>query len=213
MNNLPAIAVIGAGNVGGGLGTTLSRAGYPVTFGVRPGRDIAELLTGCGDQASSTDPAAAAAAADVVFLAVPASSAIEAATSLGDLTGKVVVDCNNPLRWENGPVWNPPHEGSLAQAIAAAVPGARVVKAFNTFGAEFHADPALGGSGVDVPIATDDDDARAMIHAIAVRAGFTPVDVGPLRNAALLENLAMIWIHLAMVGGRGRNFAFKLVER
>ena len=51
------------------------------------------------------------------------------------------------------------------------------------------------------------------MSAIATKAGFTPIDVGPLRNAALLESLAVLWIHLAMKGGQGRHVAFKLLER
>ncbi len=49
--------------------------------------------------------------------------------------------------------------------------------------------------------------------SIALKAGFTPSDVGPLRNAALLESLAVLWIHLAVKGGQGRQVAFKLLKR
>ncbi|MCA9708889.1 MAG: hypothetical protein KDK70_23795, partial [Myxococcales bacterium] len=104
-------------------------------------------------------------------------------------------------------------EGSNSAALAAALPGARVIKAFNTFGAEFHADPSLPGGGADVPIAGDDAEARQRVADLAESAGFTPIDAGPLRNAAVLENVAMLWIHLATVGGHGRSGAFKLVSR
>lgn len=207
------VAIIGAGNVGGNLGARLSNAGVAVKFGVKPGKDLGALLARSKD-ATVDDAAAAAAWGDVVFLAVPGSVAVEVAGSLAkSLEGKVVVDCNNPLVWKEGPVWNPPSEGSLAAAIAKAAPGARVVKAFNTFGAEFHADPKLGGEGVQVFIAADDADAKKLVSEVATQGGFSPVDAGPLRNAAVLENLAMLWIHLATVGGRGRNFAFAMRER
>jgi predicted dinucleotide-binding enzyme len=209
----PRIAIIGAGNVGGALGTRLCASGYDVTFGVRPGSDVGDLLERCGGRARTATPAEAAAAADVVFVAVPGNVAVEAARALGDLSGKVLVDCNNALRWDNGPVWAPPPEGSLAAALARAVPGARVVKAFNTFGAEFHADPRLGGGGASVPMAGDDAAAKATVADIARRAGFDPLDAGPLRNAGVLENMAMLWIHLAMVGGHGRQIAFRLEKR
>src|SRR5688572_5618501 len=136
------IAVIGAGNVGGGLGARLSHAGFPVRFGVREPNGAADALERAAKTASASDPAEAATWADVVFLAVPGSVALEVARSLAPrLRDKIVVDCNNPLTWKEGPVWNPPPEGSLAAAIAAAAPGARVVKGFNTFGAEFHTNP------------------------------------------------------------------------
>lgn len=207
------IAIIGTGNVGGALAVRLARAGYAVRLGAREGKDLSPLVAEAGPNARQDTLAGAAAAASVVILAVPGNAVVEAATALGDLGGKVVVDATNPVAWSGGPVWAPPAEGSNAATLAAALPGAHVIKAFNTFGAEFHADPALPGGPVDVQIAGDDATARSTVGAIAQRAGFTPIDVGPLRNAALLESLAVLWIHLATVGGRGRNAAWKLVAR
>jgi predicted dinucleotide-binding enzyme len=156
----------------------------------------------------------AAAKGDVVFLAVPGKVALEVARSLAPrLAGKVVVDCNNPLTWSEGPVWAPPPEGSLAQAIAKAAPGARVLKGFNTFGAELHAEPGLTGAPTDVFLAGDDLEAKQTVAGLAERAGFRTVDAGPLRNASVLENVAMLWIHLAMVGGHGRQFFLGMHRR
>jgi 8-hydroxy-5-deazaflavin:NADPH oxidoreductase len=209
-----AVAVIGVGNVGANLGRRLCASGTRVRFGVRPGKEVTGLIAECGSMASAHLPDEAASGAPVVFLAVPGSAAVQAATALGDLTGKVLVDCNNPLRWDAGPVWTPPPEGSLAQAIQKALPGARVVKGFNVFGAEFHADPKLAGNGaVDVFLASDDADAKQAVSLIGERAGFVMVDAGPLRNASVLENVAMLWIQLATVGGKGRTFAFKMASR
>ncbi len=208
------VAIIGAGNVGCGSGARISKSGFPVRFGVKEGTDAKDVLTRCAPDASATDPASAAAWADVVFMAVPGNVAVEVAKGLAkSLEGKIVVDCNNPLVWKEGPVWNPPPEGSLAAAIAKAAPGARVVKGFNQFGAEFHADPSLPGGGANVFLAADDADAKKMVSDVAAKSGFRPVDSGPLRNAAVLENVAMLWIHLAMVGGHGRNWAFTMVGR
>jgi hypothetical protein len=202
------VAIIGAGNVGGGLGIRLSNSGLPVKLGVRPGTDVKAVLDACKD-ATAVSPEEAAAWGDVVFLAVPGTVALDVARSLaGALAGKVVVDCNNPLVWKEGPVWTPPPEGSLAAAIAAAVPGARVVKGFNTFGAEFHKDPGRAGVAAQVFLAGDDVAAKKLVTDVATTAGFRAVDAGPLRNAAVLENLAILWIHLATVGGQGRDFTF-----
>lgn len=208
------VAVIGAGNVGGGLGATLSKAGWPVKFGLKdPTKDTKDLLARC-QNAEVADAASAAAWGDLVFLAVPGAAALQVATSLAkELAGKVVVDCNNPLTWKEGPVWNPPPEGSLAAAIAKAAPGARVVKGFNTFGAEFHADPNHAGVPAQVFIAGDDAAAKGLVTAVATKAGFRVVDSGPMRNAAVLENVAMLWIHLALAAGKGRNFTFVMQEK
>lgn len=208
------IAIIGVGNVGGNLGVRLARSGFPVRFGVRPGSDVKALLERCGGQAQAGSVQEVAAWADVVFFAVPATAAVTAAREAGDLTGKVGVDCNNPVGFDaSGPTVAPVPEGSITAALAKAVPGARWVKAFNTFGAEFHGDPALSGMAVDVQMAGDDAAAKATVAAIAKQAGFQPVDCGPLRNASLLEHLAVLWIHLALKGGHGRQVAFKLLPR
>jgi 8-hydroxy-5-deazaflavin:NADPH oxidoreductase len=208
------VAVIGTGNVGGNLGARLSRSGVAVRFGAREGTDTKALLERSGKDATVSDPAAAAAWGDVVFLAVPGTVALEVGRSLAkELEGKVVVDCNNPLTWKEGPVWNPPAEGSLAAALAKAIPGAKVVKGFNTFGAEFHGDPNHAGAAADVFLAGDDADAKKLVADVATKAGFRATDAGPLRNAAVLENLAILWIHLAMVGGKGRDFTLVMQSR
>ena len=205
------VAIIGTGNVGGNLGQRLSSSGVLVKFGVKAGgKDVSALLAKCKD-ATAADPATAASWGDVVFLAVPGNVAVEVAKSLAkQLEGKVVVDCNNPLTWKEGPVWNPPPEGSLAAAIAKAAPGAKVVKGFNQFGAEFHLDPNFAGAPAHVFLAGDDADAKKAVIEVATKGGWRPVDAGPLRNAGVLENVAMLWIDLALVRGHGRNFVLSL---
>jgi predicted dinucleotide-binding enzyme len=207
------IAIVGAGKVGGAMAVTFTRAGLPVRIGVRPGSDVAALVARCHGLAQASSVVDAAAWASAVFLAVPAAAALAAARECGDVTGKVVVDCTNPVTWDNGPVWAPPPEGSVTAALAAALPGARPVKAFNTFGAEIHADPSLGGAPAEVLLAGDDGLAIEAVGRIALRAGFSPIAAGGLRNAGLLEALAVLWIHLATVGGQGRHFAFRLAHR
>jgi predicted dinucleotide-binding enzyme len=213
MSQNPRIAILGAGNVGGNLGINLSRHGYAVRFGVREGSDIQDVLSKCEGKAEASSVAAAIQWAEVIFLAVPANAAVDALKAAGDVSGKVVVDCTNPLRWEDGPVHAPPPEGSITAALAKAFPKARVVKGFSTFGAEFHLDPKIGNMSIDVQLAGDDAEAKALVSSIATRAGFTPIDAGPLRNAAVLEAFAVLWIHLAMKGGHGRQVGFKLLKR
>jgi NADPH-dependent F420 reductase len=205
------IAIIGAGKVGGALGTRFAQNGQTVTFGMKEGVDPSELLA--KSSAKAAPAAAAAQQAEIIFLALPGPATVDVVRSLGDLAGKIIVDCGNPIGWDNGPVWAPPPEGSLAQAVARAAPGARVIKAFNQFGAEFHADPKLGSTTADVFIAGDDAAAKKTIAELATATGFSPIDAGPLRNAGVLENLAVLWVHLASVGGQGRNVAFKLLSR
>lgn len=206
------IVIVGTGNVGAALAARLIKTGHTVTFALREGTDPAPIQAATPG-ARTALMAEAASAGDVIFLAVPDAAALPAARSLGDLEGKILVDCTNPVRWESGPVWAPPAEGSVAAQLQAALPGVHVAKAFNNFGAEFHADPTLSAGPVDTFFATDSQEARDAVRAVGEAAGFSVIDAGPLRNAAVLENVAILWIHLATVGGQGREVAFKLLRR
>lgn len=208
------IAMIGAGNVGGNLGARLSKSGFTVAFGLKDTKDASALLARCAKDATAGSVEDAIKGADVVFFAVPGSVAVDVARGLASqLEGKIVVDCNNALTWKEGPVWAPTPEGSLTASMQKAAPGAKVVKAFNTFGAEHHADPNLTGAPATVYIAGDHADAKKTVSEIASKAGFRPLDSGPLRNAAVLENVAILWIDLAMVRGHGRNFVLQVRDK
>ena len=199
------VAIIGAGNVGGHLGARFRAAGVEVKFGVR-NPDKPEFKT-----VRAMPVLAAASGASVVLLTVPANAAVDAARALGPLRNAILVDCTNPVRWDGGPVWNPPREGSIAAALAAALPAVAVVKGFNHFGAEIHENPRMTGGPADALFAGDDKVAKSRVMALAEQIGFRAFDAGPLRNAAALENLTVLWIQLA--GGIGRQFAFRVDRR
>lgn len=210
---MSTVAIFGAGNVGRALGERLLQAGDVVRFGVRDPGAAAAKLTGSLAAIPSLLPAVAAAEAEIILLAVPAGVAADAVRSAGNLAGKVLVDCTNPIRWDAGPVWAPPAEGSVAEALAAAVPGILVVKGFNHFGAEIIRSPELATGPADAFFAGNELDAKSSVMNLAARMGFRPHDVGPLRNAALLENLAVLWIQLATTGGAGRDYGFRVERR
>lgn len=203
------MAIVGDGNVGRALATRMLASGMTVRFGVRsPGETPVEKPDDALSQVPRVSIADAVRDADMVWLTVPAAAAVQALSGAPLRDGQLVVDCTNPVTWDNGPVLAPPPEGSVAAQLAAAYPGARVVKSFNHFGAEIHADPVLSHGPADVFVAGDDSVARARVIDVANAMGFMGCDAGPLRNASLLENLAVLWIHLATVGGQGRQFAF-----
>jgi len=208
-----AAAIFGAGRVAQALAARLHGAGISVRVGARdPSATRSKLPAELAD-VPVRPLADAATGADVVLLAVPAGAAVSVARAAGDLTGRTLVDCTNPVRWDEGPVWSPPAEGSVAQALARALPGVAVIKGFNHFGAEIQRDPRLADGPADAFFAGDDGDAKALVLDLATRMGFRAHDAGPLRNAALLESLAVLWIHLSSVGGVGRSFAFRLEAR
>lgn len=202
------IAIIGAGNVGGALGRRWSEAGYAVVFGVRePESERAQALP-----APALLPADAAREAEVVLLATPWPATQAALESLGDLTGKIVLDATNPLQPDlSGLTLG--HETSGGEQVAQWATGARVVKIFNTTGAENLADPHYPGGALVMPYCGDAPDAKQVAHQLAAALGFAPVDTGALTQARLLEPFALLWISLAYRQGLGRGFGFLLEHR
>lgn len=195
------IAMIGKGNVGQALALGLRRAGHEVVFGVRDPqapdqRTVAEAVAG----------------AELAVLAVPYAAALEVAASVPDWAGTVLVDATNPI----APGLSGLSVGTTtsgAEQIAARARNARVVKAFNTTGAENMAHPDYAGGRPMMPVAGDDADARRAVLGLASALGFEAVDAGPLSAARYLEPFAMTWIHLAFKCGLGRGFAFGLLRR
>ena len=190
------IAIIGAGNVGKALGSSFRRAGHEVTFATRDKADSTAAASSTGGSAA-TGLAEAARAADLVVIAVPyVSAGREVAAAIApEVKGKIVIDVTNPLKadysglaTEGGP--------SAAENFAAWLPGARVVKAFNTLFASVQADPATLGVKIDALYATDDDAACIVVSDLLSEMGFRPVYVGPLARARELESIANLNIHL-----------------
>lgn len=204
------ITICGSGNIGGTLGRRWA-AQHDVTFATRRAvaPELAALLAAAGPRARSTPLDQAAAAADVVVLATPWAAVREVVASLGALAGKIVIDCTNPV----GPgLVHGLASGSVAAAIAAQAPGARVVKAFNTAGFEVYSDPHFAGEPASLFLCGDDAAAKATVAGLASELGLEPVDCGGLGQARRLEELALLWISLAG-SGQGRAHAFRLLRR
>jgi NADPH-dependent F420 reductase len=203
------IGIIGAGSIGGNLGKRFSTQGHDIRFGVRDVEKTRDIVAACGDRASAGSVNEAAAFGDVVILAVPWRAVFEALSAAGDLKNKILVDTTNPIRFENGPVVDVSTSGA---EIIAEKTGARVIKAFNTLGAEHILEPNVHGQKADVFLCSDDPEAKRTLGTLAEQIGFAVVDAGPLRSARFAEHLAAGWIHMAMKGGLGRNIAFKLMR-
>jgi predicted dinucleotide-binding enzyme len=206
------IAIIGAGNVGMALARNLVSHGERVHFGVPDPAKYAAAVAALGANARIGTVAQAIDEADLAILAVPYSAAQQVAQSVADWGHRILVDATNPLA--------PALAGlalgtttSGAEQVAQRARGARVVKAFNTTGAENMVEPRFAAGAVFMPVAGDDADARARVVALATLLGFDAVDVGPLAAARYLEPFAMTWIHMAIKRGMGRDFAFGLLRR
>ncbi|HSG39652.1 MAG TPA: NADPH-dependent F420 reductase [Thermoanaerobaculia bacterium] len=207
------IGIIGAGNVGGALGRGWAKAGHEVMFGVRAASDpkVAELLREApGARAGSV--AEVAAFGEVVALATPWEATEDALRHAGNLAGKILFDCTNPLAPQLSGLTHG-HDTSGGEQVAAWAPGARVVKVFNTIGANHMENPDFDGVAATMFYCGDDDEAKAAAARLASDLGFDPIDAGRLDQARLLEPLALLWIRLAYVQQQGRDIGFKLMRR
>jgi 8-hydroxy-5-deazaflavin:NADPH oxidoreductase len=211
------IGIIGAGNVGGTLGKGWAAAGHQVKFGVRNPADpkVAELLQRGGANASAGRVQDLASFAEVLVLTTPWEGAKDAVESVGNVSGKILVDCTNPVpmgaNLMSGLTLG--HNTSAGEQVAGWAKGAKVVKAFNTTGAGNMANPKFGTDRAVMFVAGDDAGAKKVVTQLSNELGFETLDAGPLSQARLLEPVAMLWISLAFAQGLGPNFAFKLVRR
>ena len=201
------ITVLGTGNMGSAFAKQLSAAGHTVRI---TGRDIAkaEALAAPLDNVSAYPAAQALADSDVIVVATAFGDAVAALHSLGDLSGKVVIDITNPLSADYMSL-TLGHVTSAAEEIAKAVPQAQVVKAFNTLFAQVLADgPAFAGNQTgSVFVASDSERAKQTATTLARSLGWGVVDAGGLVNARYLEPLAGFNIYLGYGAGLGTSIA------
>jgi NADPH-dependent F420 reductase len=204
------IAIIGAGNVGRALATSFSRAGHEAIITSRDPQRAAAVATETGTRLAASN-AEAAAAADVVVLAIPFTSAESVANEIRHaVVGKPVVDASNRMSFgPQGPAIDT--DPSNAERLATWLPEAHVVKAFNTLFASNQADPVADGVQLDGFVAGDDDSAKAVVLELVRSIGLNPVDVGPLARAQQLEQLAFLNIALNITGNGDWQSGWKLV--
>ena len=184
------IATIGAGMIGSTLGRLWADAGHEVRLSSRH----PETIEVPGLPASSVDDAVAW--AEVVLLAIPLGAVPRLSESVkAALRDKVVVDANNAI---------PKREGAVVEAIAASgegsgrwtaaqLPGAHVVKAFNTVYFKNMVAAKGGERAIGVPVAADDASAAEVVEVLVRDAGMTPVRVGDLASSARFDFGSPVW--------------------
>jgi len=194
------IAIIGAGSVGGGLGAALVAVGHSVVFGVRDPESqkcLAALAAAPGSSAAL--PAEAVAGADVIAVALRPDAIAGTIAELPSLAGRVVIDVMNRLGGDPA--------RSTSQDLADLLPGARIVKAFNTIGFENLTTARNRVVPAAMFVAGDDPDAKRVVLELATELGFRAEDAGPLANAKPLEEIVKVWLALAQRHGRTIGFA------
>ncbi|MEM9072764.1 MAG: NAD(P)-binding domain-containing protein [Myxococcota bacterium] len=192
------IAILGKGRIGTGLGSAWGTR-HEVVYGVRDPSAADERSFG----GASKD-------ADVVVFAIPYGALDAVLDDAGDLSGKVVIDCTNPVA--KGMTLAVGHTTSAAEELQKRLPDARVFKSFNAQGAENLAAPTYDGRPASNFFCGDDEDAREVVRQLVAEVGFDPVDAGPLKNARLLEPLMILWVTCAGALNT-REFAFRLLRR
>jgi 8-hydroxy-5-deazaflavin:NADPH oxidoreductase len=203
------IAIIGAGNVGGALAGAAGRAGYSVTISAAHPEHAQAAAEATGARAARTNGEAIE-GAEIVILAVPyaALEAIVAEAGVA-LQGKTVVDVTNRLNFDNPPL---AIDGtSNAEQIQVRVPGAHVVKAFNTILGARLVEPQVDGMAVDGFVAGDDAGAKATVLELVRSLGFRPIDAGELGMARALEAMAMLHVMLNIRNNWPWQSAWKLI--
>ncbi|MBQ0885670.1 NAD(P)-binding domain-containing protein [Streptomyces sp. RM72] len=191
------IGVLGTGNMADALATHWVRAGHEVIIGGRDAHKAERLAMRLGGSAKPASLRTAAESGQVVLAALPFGAGVDVARELrAALEGKVLLDCSNPV----GPGFRLLTDGgpSAAQQLAAAAPGAHVVKAFNLC----HEDvwrmrrPVFDGRPLAVPVCGDDETALAHVRELVQDVGCEPVVGGGLERAGLVEATAALFIAL-----------------
>jgi len=204
------ITIIGAGNMGRGIGTRAAAGGHSVTF-VDANPDVAEKAAADVKPAAKNGATVSAAnldaeLGDIVVLAVWYGTNIELVKQLGSkLAGKVVVDIANPLNSTYDGLATASDSSSAEDLAKAVFAGVKVVKAFNTtFAGTLIAGTASDGQKLDVFIAGDDADAKSKVSQLVTDGGMRAVDTGPLSRARQIEGMQLL--HIVTQGTLGTNW-------
>lgn len=205
------VTIIGAGNMGRGIGARLVAGGNAVKIldtDPEQAQQLADELEGGAPDGGGAEGGAAGdpLVGEVVVLALPYQAARSAVSDYGDqLDGKVVVDITNPVDFESFDRLVTPPDSSAVEELAKRAPqGAKLVKAFNTTFAGTLVEGQVAGQPLDVLIAGDDEDAKQAVVELAKAGGLNPIDAGPLRRARELERLG--FLHMVLQEGLGTDY-------
>lgn len=208
-NHFMNITIIGSGNVGGALTKRFADAGHNICLGVRnpAGFKGMELLS-YSKNISAQVISEAVKKSEIVIISVPAQFAGETARSLGDASGKIIIDTMN------GVFMKPDGFSNTADAILANCNTTDVVKCFNTTGFENLLNPLYHNKGIDMFTAGNSEKGISTATELAKQIGFESVyHFGGNDKFNLIEQMAMCWINLAIIQKQGRDMAFKIIKR
>ncbi|BAU09553.1 NADP oxidoreductase, coenzyme f420-dependent [Leptolyngbya sp. NIES-3755] len=186
------IGVIGAGGIGGTIGTHWAKSGHEVFFSSRNPEKLSELITGENTHAGTV--AEAAKFGDVILLACYYWTIDDAISAAGSLDGKILIDATNPYMREDGKIHRVP-DASSGLEIAAKLPNTKVVKAYNTLPTATFANEAHRSEPYAVFYCGDDSEAKAIVSQLITDSGFVPVDTGNLAQVIHQEPGGVLYNH------------------
>jgi len=183
------IGVIGSGRIGSTIGGLWVKAGHEVMFSDRDAEQVKRAIEGLGPRARAGSVAEAAAFGDAVLIAVPYGALPAVQKEIGaQLKGKVVIDPNNPVPSRDGELGAQAREKGAGVSTAALLPGARVVRAFNSWGYGLMAREAnRPAPRMAIPVAADDAGALKVGMQLVADAGFDPVAAGSLADSKAFD--------------------------
>ncbi len=156
------IGILGTGNVGRSLAEAWAKKGHEIVFGSRDPEKALGIAESMGKNVCSSTYEEAANWGDVIVLATPYSAAQDILNKTGDLSGKIIVDCTNPIApGLSGLVIGLTTSG--AEEIAK-VTSAKVIKAFNTMGVGVMANVQFGSEIASNFICGDDEEAKSIVR-------------------------------------------------
>ncbi len=185
------IGIVGSGHIGGNLGILLARAGHEIFFSSRHPETLKDLVKTAGPKARAGNVAEAIAFGDVIVLSLPlkALPALDAETR-GALKGKIVLDTSNPYPERDGVIAEEARRepGGMGTVVARLLPGARIVRAFNTvYFEDLKKTINRQGEKIGIPIASDDQEGLKVAIELVEHAGLDPVVVGGLSTSKLFD--------------------------
>lgn len=208
------IGILGAGNVGTGLGKLLVVKGHEivVSFGRSPEK-VAEAAEMIGSGAKPGTPEDAARFGDVVILATPWTVTLETVAKVAaPLGGKILWDTTNALKADMSGLMI----GTITSAgeeVAKVASGAKVVKAISPFAELLHSPSLLiQGKKPGVFVCSDDANAKSIITDLVNDIGAEPADAGPLSNARYTEPLGMLLVQIAYIQKLGVRIGTKFIH-
>lgn len=185
------IGIVGSGHIGGTLGILLAKVGYEVLYSSRHPDTLKDLVKASGPKACAGTAAEAIAFGDVIVLSVPLKAIPDLDAEVKEaLKGKIVIDTSNPYPQRDGVIADEARKepGGMGAFVARLLPGARIVRAFNTvYFEDLKKTTTRGGEKIGVPIASDDQAGLDAAIELVEHAGLDPVVVGGLSTSKLFD--------------------------